>query len=289
LARLTKLWNDWWYEALPLERVHVFRMLIYLYVPLDVITSRWVQNHGLVPESWYQPLWFARALGIPAPTATVMAAVAGGLLTLPLLGAAGYLRRFIAPAVALLYFYWSFVAFTYGKVDDDRVALITALTVLAAVPWRGGGPNARAGWTLRMVQMSFVLTYFLAGVTKLLVGGPGWVTSTTIERAITRRGTVFGDLLLNVPWSLIVLQSLILAFELTAPAMLMRNRVGRVYVAAAIVFHVASAIGITIYFRSHLVCVIAFLPLEKLYDRFRARRSVVVLAGEPSPGVVHTE
>lgn len=285
MARLTEIWNRWWFEAAPLERLHVFRILIYLYVPLDVLTSRWVMNHGLVPASWYQPLAFARALNIPAPTASTMAVAAAGLIVFPLAGVFGRARRVVGPAVALLYFYWCFVAMTYGKVDHDRVALLTALVVLCTVPWGGTGPSERAGWALHMVQMAFVLTYFLAGVTKLMVGGPGWVTSTTIERAIVRRGTVFGDLLLNAHWSLYVIQFLILAFELTAPLMLLRNRIGHLYVASAVVFHVMSFIGITIYFRSHLVCVIAFFPLERVYQRF-AKRSE-----EPRgrARVVHTE
>lgn len=288
MAGLIQAWNGWWYAPVPFERWHVFRVLIYLYVPLDVATSKWVAHHGLVPASWYEPLWFARALNIPAPTAAAMAVTGIALLTLPFAAAAGKARRVVGPLVALLYFYWCFVAFTYGKVDHDRVALLTALAVLPTVAWTGKGRDERAGWALSMVQMSFVLTYFLAGVTKLLVGGPGWVTSTTIERAIVRRGTVFGDALLQVPWILIVMQFLILAWELTSPLMLLRDRLGRIYVYSAIVFHIASLIGITIYFRSHLIAVIAFLPLERLYVK-RQLRAGAGTGPRTRSHVVHTE
>lgn len=301
MARLRRVWDEWWFRPAPLERLHVFRVLVYLYVPLDVLTTRWVQHHGLVPASWYEPLWFARLLHIPAPTRTSMAIVVALLLVVPFVGAAGFARRVVAPAVALLYSYWAFVAFTYGKVDHDRVALLTALAVLCTVPWRAppersggvnGGDDTRAGWALSMVQASFMLTYFLAGVTKLLVGGPGWVTSTTLERAITRRGTMFGDVLLDFPiWVLYAMQFLILAFELTAPAMLLRNRIGRIYVWSAILFHVVSLVGITIYFRSHLVCVIAFFPLERLWSRARSsrERSTVELEARRRAHVVKSE
>jgi vitamin K-dependent gamma-carboxylase-like protein len=290
VARLTEVWDRWWFRPVPLERAHVFRVLIYLYVPLDVATSKWVMHHGLVPSAWYEPLWIARALHVPAPTPAGMAVVVALLLTVPLLGALGYARRVVGPAVALLYLYWSFVAFTFGKVDHDRVALLTALAVLCTVPWRGTGTDARAGWALSMVQMSFMLTYFLAGVTKLLVGGPGWVTSTTLERAITRRGTMFGDVLLHFPRpTLYVMQFAILAFELTSPLMLLRNRLGRLYVLSAIVFHIASLIGITIYFRSHLICVIAFFPLERLARLVRRASSAVELEAGPGTRVIERE
>jgi hypothetical protein len=289
VAKLSRLWTDWFFEPVPLERWHVFRILIYLYVPFDVATSKWVAHHGLVPASWYEPLWFARALHIPAPTATSMAVCGIALLTLPFIAAAGKGRRVLGPLIALGYLYWAFVAMTYGKVDHDRVALLTALAVLPTVPWTGRGKDARAGWALSTVQVSFVLTYFLAGATKLLVGGFGWVTSTTIERAIARRGTMFGDVLLRIPWVIVPMQFAILVWELTSPLMLLRNRLGRFYVYSAIVFHVASLIGITIYFRSHLVAVIAFLPLERVHEHFTRRQSAAGFVGGAQPDVIHTE
>lgn len=269
MARVMRQWSKWWFTPVPVRRLQVFRVLIYLYIPFDILTSRWVAHHGLVPTSWYPLLWIGRTLDIPAPTATGMAIATAALLTLPMVAAAGRGRRIVGPLVALLYFYWCYVAFTYGKVDHDRVALLTALAVLPTVGWRGSDRDIerRGGWALGMVQFSFALTYFLAGVTKLLVGGMGWITSTTLERAIARRGTVLGDLLLYFPvWVLHVMQAMIVAFELTAPLMLVRNKLGRAYVWGAVLFHVLSFIGITIYFRSHLIAVLAFMPLERVYD-----------------------
>lgn len=272
MAGVKDVWSSWWFPSVPLERVHVFRTLIYLYIPLDIVTSKWVMHHGLIPPEWYEPLWIARVLHVPAPTRISTALAAGSLIVLPLVGLLGRARGLVGPAIALLYLYWCFVAFTYGKVDHDRIALLTALTVLCTVPWRGSGRDERAGWALSMVQMSFMLTYVLAGATKLLVAGPGWVTSTTIERAITRRSP-FADVLLHAPRPMFfAIQFVILAFELSAPLMLLRNRLGRTYVWGAIVFHIASLIGVTIYFRSHLVCVLAFLPLERLADRLNVAR-----------------
>jgi hypothetical protein len=255
-----------------MDRFSVFRVIIYLYIPVDVLTTRWVQHHGLVPESWYQPLLIGRVLNLPAATATSMGLTVIALSILAPVAALGRGRRTIGPLVALLYFYWAFVAFTYGKVDHDRVALLTALAVMVTVDCRDRGESTAAGWALGMVQTSFMLTYFLAGITKLLVGGVGWITSTTLERAITRRGTMFADPLLDLPEVVLyVMQFLILAFELTSPLMLLRNRIARIYVGAAILFHLFSLVGITIYFRSHLICVIAFLPLERIAHFVRSR------------------
>ncbi|RAE87334.1 hypothetical protein DN545_41055, partial [Burkholderia multivorans] len=55
----------WFMPQLPLARVAVFRVVIYLFIIIDVLTiSADVIPHGWTPEL-YQPLWLARVLGIP--------------------------------------------------------------------------------------------------------------------------------------------------------------------------------------------------------------------------------
>ncbi|HVE90959.1 MAG TPA: MFS transporter permease [Actinomycetota bacterium] len=266
----TSAWIRFWYDPVPLRRLQLFRVLIYLYVPLDVVLTRFPADHGLLPASWYAPLWIGRALGIPAPTRVGMALVLVSLLSIPLVAAAGRARRLAGPAVALLYGYWCLIGFSYGKVDHDRVALLVALAVLPTVAWTAeDGTSAAAGWAMRMVQVAVALTYFLAGVTKMLVSGPSWITSSILISAITRRGTMFADPLLQFPRLLHLMQLGIIVFELTALLMLVRGRVGRLYVWMAALFHTVTFVGITIYFRAHMICLISFAPLERL--RFGGR------------------
>jgi hypothetical protein len=165
------------------------------------------------------------------------------------------------------------MGFAYGKVDHDRIALLVALAVLPTAPWvlllgrrRARTPiqDTRAGWALRAVQVTVVLTYVLSFVVKMRVSGPGWITSAILVSAITRRGTMFADPLLNYPWFLRVSQGLICAFEVGSPLMLLRNRLGRAYVTVAFAFHLVTYSMITISFRPHLVCLAAFLPLERV-------------------------
>src|SRR5699024_3574324 len=56
----------WFMPELPLARVAVFRVFIYIFIIIDVLTiSGDVIAHGWTPE-FYQPLWLARVLHIPA-------------------------------------------------------------------------------------------------------------------------------------------------------------------------------------------------------------------------------
>jgi hypothetical protein len=263
-AGLSRTWDRFWYDPVPAGRLRVFRTLIYLYLPIDVLVTRWPLWHGWLPASWYAPLWIGRVLHVPAPTRWSMTGALAAMVVLSAITALGRGRRSAGAAIAVLYAYWCYMGFCYGKVDHDRIALLTALIVLPTLPWRGAVEPRKAGWALRCVQMGFMLTYFLAGVTKLLVTGPSWVTSGILVSAITRRGTMFADPLLHVPWLLYAMQLGIVAFELTSPLMMLRNRIGRAFVVMAFGFQLVTYIGITISFRSLLVCIIAFLPLERL-------------------------
>lgn len=283
-AALKSRWERFWYEPTPLGRVAVLRIAVYLFVPIDLWLNTWVAGHGLVPGSWYAPLGIGRLLHIPGPTHLGMTIVALGIVVFCIVAATGRGRRTVGVAVVLLYSYWWYMGFSYGKVDHDKLALIVALAVLPTVDWtsvRDSTRDVRAGWVLRAVQVAVVLVYLLSAVTKLRVSGPGWVTSSILIFAIVRRGTMFADPLLDYPQLLHAMQAGILAFELTSPLLLAKGRIGRVYLAAAFGFHLVSFVGVTIHFLPQVVCLLAFLPLEVAVKRTAQVGSRLALAGRP--------
>jgi hypothetical protein len=263
-------WERFWFDPAPLSRVAVLRLIVYAYLPLDVVLTRFPAAHGLLPTSWYAPLWIGRLLRIPAPTPRGMLVTICGIFALAPIAAAGRARRVVGPVLFGLYAYWCYIGFSYGKVDHDRVALLVALAVLPTVEWastREDRVAANAGWTLRAIQVSVVLVYLLSAVTKLRVSGPGWVASSILVFAILRRGTMLGDPLLHFPWLLRIAQGGILALEAGSPLLLLRSRLGRAYLFLVAAFHLVSFATITISFRPHVVCLAAFLPLERLWAR----------------------
>ena len=59
----------WWFRPVPLARIAVFRVIAYLFIPVDVfLTTAWVRAHADVPTEWYQPLLIGRLLHLPTPT-----------------------------------------------------------------------------------------------------------------------------------------------------------------------------------------------------------------------------
>jgi hypothetical protein len=253
---------------MPSGRVAVFRAIVYLFIPLDIFVTRAMGSFHGHASDLYNPLMVARALNLPAPTETVVEIVKWGVVAAALVAATGKLPRLAGWITFALYFQWMVMAMSFGKVDHDRYAYLVALAVLPTVGrarFRDRTPSEAAGWALRSVQVSVMLTYFLASWAKFRYGGLEWVNSATLVRAVLRRGTPWTDPLLEQPEILHVAQWGIMGMELVSPGLLFL-RGGRQYAAVALLlgFHLVTYATITIIFLPHVVCLASFLPLERL-------------------------
>jgi len=271
--------NRWWFTPVPRARIAAFRVLVYVFLPLDVLWLRpWGAAHGHVDPDLYRPLQIGRLLPLPTPTPIVVDVVQYGVvlaaITLVILVVRDRAPRWQAALGAtafLLYLEWMVISFSYGKVDHDRFGFLIALAVLPTAgraALRDMTPSQAAGWALRMVQVGVVATYFLAALAKVRFGGWAWVNSTTIARAVIRRGTMFADPLLQMPWTLQLTQWFIMTLEFVSPALLFIKPKWQQYAVAFLLsFHVMTFLMIRIIFMPHVVCLAAFLPLERVLNR----------------------
>lgn len=268
--------TGWWFPPTPVGRVAVLRVLVYLYVPVDVLfTGSWVRAHATLGDTLYQPLQIARILPTPTPTAAVVVTLEFAVVLASLLAATGRSPRVTGSLVAVLYLAWMLIAMSYGKVDHDRFAFLVALAVLPTVERARASdrtPSASAGWALRCVQVSVVLTYFLASWAKIRFGGWNWPTGATLEHAVLRRHTVFSHWLIDKPQILVPMQFAMIGAEFASPLVLFaRTDRARTLVALGMwIFHVMVFVGVSIIFLPHCVAIAAFVPLERWWARARA-------------------
>jgi hypothetical protein len=270
--------SRWLFRPVPLARIAVLRAIAYLFVPVDVLlTTPWVTSHAHVPGELYQPLLIGRLLHLPTPGPWVEV-LRWVLIAAALVAATGRLPRALGVVVALLYLEWMVVAFSYGKVDHDRVGFLVLLFALATVSHRAG--EDAAGWAVSVTTLAVVATYFLSAFAKLRFGGLDWVDGATLTRAVVRRGTWLSTPLLEHAWVLHAFQYVLLMVELfVSPLLLVRwrdERIGWLLVAGFYGFHVMTFLTISIVFLPHCVALLALLPLE----RIRAWRAPV---REPVP------
>jgi len=260
----------WWFRPVPLAWIAVFRVIAYLFIPVDVLlTTAWVRAHADVPTQWYAPLLIGRLLHLPTPTHAVVLTVQWALVLAALAAATGRAPRLLGIAVFLLYAEWMVIAMSYGKVDHDRIAFLVALAVLPTIGrarFRDRRSSEAAGFAMAAVLVAVMLTYFFAAWAKVRFGGWNWPTGSTLTWAVLRRGTDLSRWTLDVPWLLPAAQWAMIAFEFAAPLILLvrsdRARVGLVLFLLG--FHVMVYAGVTIIFLPHCIAILSILPWERL-------------------------
>jgi hypothetical protein len=173
-----------------------------------------------------------------------------------------------------MYLEWMVVAFSYGKVDHDRIGFLVLLFVLPTVGrarFRDPQPSQAAGWAVSMTALAVTATYFLSSWAKLRFGGLDWVDGATLTRAVVRRGTWLSTPLLDHPWVLHGFQYVLIGVELlVSPLLLVRwhdERILWLLVGGFYLFHVMTFLTISIVFLPHCVALLALLPWERLAVR----------------------
>lgn len=269
-------WDRYWFEPVPVERLDVFARIIAVVVAFTVTSKDgWAALHVDAPAEFYRPVMLARLvhLGPPTPTTLVVVRV------LVVVAAAWMLTRRApraAAATALVsYTVWLLWAFSYSKVDHDRLTILVALLVLALTPRVGVSVERLSGWALRVVQVVFVLAYPFSAWGKIRFGGWEWMNSAIFTASIVRRGTVVGDRLLGHPDLLVLAQWAFIVFEVLALVLLFPHAPRRIRFAAltgVLLLHGMTYLMIGISFLPHTICITAFFPLEHLSRRWRAAR-----------------
>jgi hypothetical protein len=263
---------SWFMPVVPESRVALLRTVLYLFVIIDIhLFVRDPIPLSRHPEL-YQPLLIERLFHLPAPSVPLTITLYLILIVGCLLAAANVLPRLAGGVVAAAFTWWTAIGMSYGKVDHDHLALVVALWVLPTVGviadrWRSGERSAQAGWALRCIQISVILTYFLSALTKIRSGGwslTSWPESSILMWAIIRRPHGLGQFLLAYPELLHLMQWFSFAAELTAVVVLWLR--GRALLAAAVFwlgFHVFTVAILYIHFAPTAICWLAFAPLER--------------------------
>lgn len=260
----------WWFAPQPVRRIAVLRAVIYAFVVFDIfVLVNDVVPHGYGSSGLYKPILIPRLLRLPAPNPAYVHTLRAVLVVSTLVAATNRLPRLAGWVVAVAYLDWIFLGFSYGKVDHDHLGLVVALFVLPlAGATRGVARDARseaAAWTLRCIQVAAIATYFLSAFAKIRHGGWGWANSATFAWALSRRATALGEELLAYPRLLVAAQWGLLVMEALTPVILfLRGRALYAGVAVLLAFHLTTYLAIEIHFLPTVVCLLAFLPVERL-------------------------
>lgn len=291
---LVDLWQRFWFRAVPVRRLAVFRLLVTAFAIVDIgIVSGYISSYSRVNEEFYQPIVWFRWFGLDfGPSVTT--AIHAVLLVALVLAFVGLATRAALAVAAVLYFWWFGLYYSFGAIHHGRLPIIIALAVMAIapagraysldslmarsrravpgrpLPERVDERDVLAGWALRVVMVIVVASYVLAAYSKLRASGLAWARGAALEVALISKHTALGLWVGEHMWLVAALATLSLVMESTAWLLFFRGRIRDVYYLALIAFHEGTAVILDISFNGLLLAVLAFYDLEVAADRIGA-------------------
>lgn len=279
-----RAWRAFWFPAIPIRRLAVFRIIVCAYVVYDLlIESRWMARYATVSEEFYAPILVMRTLGLPRLGPEALSAVRVLLIVAGLFALIGICTRLALWLAASLYLFWFATFNSYQVVSDPKLAMTFALFVLAVAPsgraysmdalldgrWTHRPPavenNELAGWAFQVLTVLLLCIYGFAAFNKLRLTGPDWWTSGSFERVILDFGTPTARYLAEHHlWLVDGLALLVLAFEMCAPVLLFRTPLRKLYAGFAIMFHLGTLALLNINFLDFAVVCMVVFDLERI-------------------------
>jgi hypothetical protein len=199
---------DWLVAPAPPARLAVLRILVGVYATAWAVVRlpAHLAHTDRVAARW-QPVGILAPLeSPPADTAILLLAVAAPLLGV--LFVAGWRYRAIGPLFAVAMLLLATLDSSWGQVFHTEHLLVLHLLILAVAPAAdvlatgrrrpppGPTVDGRYGWPVRLTAVVVVLTYMIAGIAKLRIGGLDWLDGDTLRNWVAHdnlRKAVLGD------------------------------------------------------------------------------------------------
>jgi hypothetical protein len=278
---------DWFYPAAPAVRLALLRIAVGVFA-FGYVASRYegFTSVATLGARQFEPVGAAQLLSQPLSSGAVQALVVATLL-LAAAFALGVRHRVTAPLFALLLLCVTSYRSSWGMLFHTDNLLVLHVLLLAAAPAadvlsvdarrgrsRASAEDGRYGWAVRAVCLVTIVTYVVAGIAKLKLGGLGWLEGEQLRAQIAydnlrkvelgREASVLGVWFVRHPAFFPPLAALTLLVELGAPLALLHRRVALVWSVLAWGFHVGVAMLMHIKFPYPLSFVpyLAFFRLE---------------------------
>ncbi|HVV83997.1 MAG TPA: HTTM domain-containing protein [Kofleriaceae bacterium] len=289
------------------------RILTGLFVLGYVLIRGWTLWHlAAMPRRDFAPVGLARYLHHPLDAAAHHAIVVA-MAVLAVTYTAGLFHRWLAPPFAVALLWVMGYRSSFGMLFHTDNLLVMHVAVIALAPaadawsvdaWRrarrGLAPAAAAeahGWPLRLLAALTCLTYFIAGVAKLKLGGWAWAHGDQLREQVAIdnvRKALLGSPMSPLARPMLahgrlfaVMAVMSLTVELGAPLALLHRRIAAVWSIAAWGFHLGVLALMAILFPYPLagLAYAPFFRLERLFAPLarrlrRLRRAPAAAASE---------
>lgn len=285
--------DRWVHAPAPAERLAALRILIGGYMTVYLVANVGeVRRLASQDASGFDPVGVARLLSDPVSSFVVWSwwtiALGTGVLF-----CLGFAYRFVGPAFAVAVFGWATYRSSWGQLLHFEHLVSIHLAILAFTPAADAwgvrssrderAASTRYGWPIRLLAIATVAAYFLSGIAKLRLSGVGWLQTETLGNHIAYSAVRIEQLggpspplaewVLARRWLITPMAVGTLIIELGAPIALASRRWRSLWVLAALLFHLATAATMLVFFgyRGLGIGLAPLLPSERLFARRRRR------------------
>ncbi len=287
MNRLWRAFDRFWYRPAPASRLRMLRVLVGLYAValLAIGFPNFVSVTRFQPSE-FDPVGPVALLGSPLPRGLVYGLSALSIV-LGVAFVAGYRYRLVGPAFALLFLWVTSYRNSWGMKfhTENLVALHLLLLSVAPAADKDDAPEAsppresgRYGWAITAMGAVTAVTYLLAGVAKLRLGGLHWMSGEALRVQVAYdnlRKIELGSVHSPVGAAIVgftplfrVLGVMTLLLELGAPLALLGGRFARTWAVGAYAFHLGVVALMAIAFPYPLsgVAYASFFRVERLAE-----------------------
>ncbi len=299
--------DRWLLAAAPPQRLAVLRIAVGVYGLVNLIVS--VGEFARLaerPAGEFEPVGIAGLLDAPASPVVLWSLFAASLVS----GVGftiGARFRLSGPLFALCTLIWASYHASWGQMLHFEHLLVLFALIIGVSPAADAlsidrrrrrepetSDHVRYGWPVRLLAIVTVVTYVLAGVAKLRIGGVAWVDGSTLANHIAYSATrqdLLGEprpplasLVVRQDWLIQPMALAGLGVELLAPLALLGGWCRRLWVPAAIVFHLGTLTTMFVFFPFNGLG-FALLPLyraERLVPAVRSATRKISRIGRQS-------
>lgn len=278
--------TGWFEPEAPYERLRVTRFFVGLFATLYcLVRVPYLADFARKTASSFAPAGPVKVLSAPLPPGVTWS-LALATIALGVAFTLGKRLHVVGPAFFVLLTWTLSYANSWGKLLHSENLFVLHVGVLALAGERTDAKTA--GWVLRTAAIVTVLTYVLAGITKLRNGGSDWLTGEALGgwlawdalRKIELGSTAspLSPFVASHPALLQVFAIYTLIVEVGAPVALVNARTARIWCALAWAFHagILATMWIGFFYPLSGVALLPLLPAEKISEwngRLRRRRA----------------
>lgn len=295
--------DRWLLAPAPAERLAALRVLIcgfvvaYLVVTIGEFDR--VANRAAIE---FEAVGIIRLIDSPVSSWIVWAAFIGAVVS-GVAATLGAWFRLSGPTFAVLVLIWASYHSSWGQMLHFEHLFTIHVLILAFSPaadaWsvdarsldarsldarRGNEPPVglatRFGWPIRLMALATAITYVIAGIAKVRIGGIAWIDGSTLQNHIaysaTRLNLLGGfepplaEFVVRQAWMLAPMAVVALVIELAAPVALVGRTARTMWVVSALALHLATAATMLVWF-PYQGLGFAFLPFFHVEEPLKRR------------------